>query len=137
MSVVALTLLLSAPAIDLAEAQDRPGDYAAAIRADCAKEIKNQCKGVKEGGGRMLACLYSHDSKLTRKCAAIVAVSIVRLGDALDALASVRRACEPDARRLCSGVMPGDGNLVDCLSTARKAVSSTCNQTLDAAFLRP
>jgi hypothetical protein len=33
--------------------------------------------------------------------------------------------------------LPGDGNLIDCLAKARKAVSQTCNATLDAAFLRP
>jgi hypothetical protein len=135
-SVVALTLLLAGP-VGLAQGQDRPAEYAAAMRADCAKEMKSQCRGVKEGGGRVLACLYSHDSKLGAKCAATVATSVERLGEALGALANVRRVCDADAKRLCAGVMPGDGNLIDCLSQARKAVSQACNATLDTAFLRP
>ena len=135
-SVVAVALLFAGLAT-LAQAQDRPAEYAAAMRADCGKEIKSQCRGVKEGGGRVLACLYSHDAKLGAKCAATVAASVERLGEALGALANVRRVCDADAKRLCAGVMPGDGNLIDCLSQSRKAVSQTCNATLDAAFLRP
>jgi hypothetical protein len=123
--------------LNFAAAQDKPGEYAAAIKADCGKELKSLCKGVKEGGGRVLACLYSREDKLGAKCAATVAASQERLADAVAALANVRRVCEADAKRLCSGVMPGDGNLIDCLSQARKAVSQTCNGTLDAAFLRP
>lgn len=135
--IVILALLVAMAAIELSRAQDRPADYAAAIKADCGKELRSLCKGVKEGGGRVLACLYSREDKLAAKCAATVAVSQERLAEALTALANVRRVCEADARRLCAGVMPGDGNLIDCLAKARRAVSQTCNGALDAAFLRP
>ena len=134
---IAIAVLAVVVATGLSRAQDRAADYAVAIRSDCAKELRTQCKGVREGGGRSLACLYSHDNKLGAKCAATVAASQDRLAEALSALANVRRVCEADAKRLCSGVMPGDGNLIDCLSKARRAVSQTCNGTLDAAFLRP
>ena len=135
--IVAIGALILAMGIEFSRAQDRPAEYAAAIKADCAKELKAQCKGVREGGGRILACLYSRDNKLGAKCAATVAASQERLAEALSALANVRRVCEADAKRLCSGVTPGDGNLIDCLSRARTAVSQSCNVTLDAAFLRP
>ena len=135
--IVVLCALFLGIGIEFSRAQDRAADYAVAVKADCAKELKTRCKGVREGGGRMLACLYSHDDKVSAKCAATISMSAVRLGEALGALANVRRVCDGDARRLCSGVMPGDGNLIDCLAQARKGVSQACNATLDAAFLRP
>jgi hypothetical protein len=118
-------------------AQDRPEDYASALKANCAKELVAQCKGVAEGRGHLLACLYSRESKLSPKCSDTVYGSMERWGMMLAALANVTRVCEADARRLCNGVQPGNGNLIDCLGAARKSVSAKCNATLDMAFLRP
>jgi hypothetical protein len=129
--VAALSLI--APA----SAQDRPEDYRIALKANCSKELKTICKGVPDGRGRVLACLYSRENKLSARCGETVAASLERLGEALGALANVRRVCGPDARRLCTGVVPGDGNLISCLTTGRRSVSSECNATLDSAFLRP
>lgn len=137
MTRLSIAFVFAFATLGFAAAQDKPADYATAIKADCGKELKSLCKGVREGGGRVLACLYSREDKLGAKCAATVAMSQDRLAEALTALANVRRVCEADAMRLCSGVMPGDGNLIDCLSKARRAVSQTCNGALDAAFLRP
>jgi hypothetical protein len=134
---IAVSVLVVAGAFSVAHAQDRPEDYARMLKSDCSKEIRTQCKGLVEGRGRLLACLYSHENKLTPKCSATVYGSLERLGMMLGAIANVTRICEVDARRLCSGVKPGDGNLINCLSKARASVSAQCNTTLDTAFLRP
>ena len=105
--------------------------------AHCGTEIKSQCEGVKEGGGRLLACLYAREGKLSADCGNVVAVSIERLGVVLGAFANVVRICEGDAKRVCNGVVAGNGNLVGCLSHMKQSVSAQCNATLDAAFLRP
>jgi hypothetical protein len=128
---------VAAFAVNIAAAQDRPEDYAMTLKTNCAKEISTQCKGIVEGRGRLLACLYSHDSKLSPKCGDTVYGSMERWGMMRAALANVTRVCEADARRLCNGVQPGNGNLIDCLGAARKSVSAKCNATLDMAFLRP
>lgn len=132
-----LALMLVAGSTSIAAAQDKPQDYAAALKADCAKELKAQCKGVVEGRGRLLACLYARQEKLSARCSGTVDLSLERWGEMIGALANVRRVCEVDVRRLCAGVKPGNGNLVDCLWIARKSVSAQCNTTLDLAFLRP
>jgi hypothetical protein len=136
-AILAVALLATLVSIGVAYAQDRPEQYAAALKTNCAKELRSQCKGVAEGHGRLLACLYSHENKLSAKCSTTVDGSLERLGAMLGALANVTRVCEADARRLCNGVQPGYGHLIDCLSKARKAVSARCNATLDTAFLRP
>ena len=123
-----LALLVVMVAGELSRAQARAADYRAAIKANCAKELKVLCKGVREGGGRVLACLYSREDKLGAKCAATVASSQESLADALNALANVRRVCEADARRQFDRLS---------FQGPKKAVSQTCNSTLDAAFLRP
>ena len=130
---LALITLLTGEAVS----QDSPEAYAAALKANCGKQMKSYCKGVSEGRGRLLSCLYAHDDRLPAKCAVTVDASLERLGMMLGALANVVRVCEADAKRLCGGVEPGNGHLVDCLSQARRSVSAQCNATLDIGFLRP
>ncbi len=120
-----------------ATAQDRPDDYRRALMADCGNELKGLCNGIQDGRGRLLACLYAHENKLSAKCGETVAVSLERLGEALGALANVLRVCDQDVKRLCHGVAAGNGSLVGCLTAARASVSPACNATMDSAFLRP
>jgi hypothetical protein len=135
-----LTLLAFMPNISSAQdaqdkAQDRVQNYLATVNAGCGEELAKYCKDVAGGEGRLLACLYSHESKLSDRCGNIVMGSMERLGIALGALANVARVCQADAQRLCNGVIAGEGNLVGCLSKARPSVSAQCNTTLDAAML--
>jgi hypothetical protein len=132
-----IVLIFAGATCGAASAQDRIEDYVAALKVACAKEIKAQCKGIKEGKGRILACLYGREDKLSPRCGEVVLGSLDRLGEMLAALANVRRVCEADAKRLCNGVAAGEGNLIGCLAAARRSVSSQCNATLDSAFLRP
>ena len=116
-------------------AQDRPQDFAGMLKTDCAMEIAKLCGDVAGGEGRLLACLYSREDKLSEQCGTSVMMSLERLGIALGALASVVRVCQSDALRLCHGKIAGNGNLVGCLTNSRPLVSAQCNATLDAAFL--
>src|SRR4051812_7061106 len=131
--VLALTVLLSSPAL----AQDKTEQWKAFLQSSCGKELKTYCKGVTSGQGRYLACLYSREDKLPAKCNEAVLASTERLALALTAVGNSVRACDADAKRLCNGVVAGDGNLLGCLAQARRSVSAACNATLDAAFMRP
>jgi hypothetical protein len=135
--IVAAALWFAPVLLSNANAQDKPEDYAVAIKANCGKELKAQCQGVKDGKARLLACLYAHEDRLSKRCGQTVVVSLTRLGIMLGALANVQRVCEPEVKRLCDGVIAGNGNLIGCLSAKRKEVSEQCNLALDAAFLRP
>jgi hypothetical protein len=135
--VLIATALIVGLQATTAFAQDRPEAYAAALKRSCAAELKSRCTGVQEGRGRLLACLYAYENKLSARCGEVVFDSMERLGEAIGSLANVRRVCEGDVRRLCNGVAAGNGNLVGCLSQTRRNVSSQCNAALDGAFLRP
>jgi hypothetical protein len=84
-AVFAVALLATSVSIGMAYAQDRPEQYAAALKTNCAKELRSQCKGVVEGQGRLLACLYAHENKLSAKCSTTVDGSLERLGAMLGA----------------------------------------------------
>ncbi|MCO5965073.1 cysteine rich repeat-containing protein [Sinorhizobium meliloti] len=42
----------------------------------------------------------------------------------------VRSACEADVERLCNGVQPGGGKLMQCLQQNASSLSETCTATL-------
>ena len=133
-SLLAAAVILVSP---VANAQVRTEPYAAAIKADCAKDIKGLCRQVQDGRGRVLACLYSQDKRLSPKCATTVVASSAGLVEAISATTDLRRACEADAKQHCTVVRPGDGRLVDCLNLYRKSISQACNAALDTAAQRP
>ena len=43
-------------------------DTIAALRKACQKELSTFCKGVPEGEGRVLACFYAFQDKVSDKC---------------------------------------------------------------------
>jgi hypothetical protein len=49
---------------------------------------------------------------------------------------NVVRRCDRDAAQHCQAVVAGQGNVLGCLTTARRLISARCNAALDAAFLR-
>ena len=128
--LLSAAILISGAHYNVAHAaQDNPKKNRTAVA--CGKEIKKQCSGVAVGVpvgipvqvNNVLGCFQKSQEKLSARCAAM-AMNVVRM-------------CDSDANRLCSGVVAGSqGNIVGCLTTAKNMVSSQCNASLDAAFLR-
>lgn len=117
-------------------AQTRVGQAVNLAKAGCSREIKTYCSRVKEGPGRLAACLYAFSDKMSDRCADAIIKETVRLNAALTALNNAVAACEGDTKRLCNGVAPGNGNLLGCLTKARQSVSAPCNVAIDAAAMR-
>lgn len=46
---------------------------------------------------------------------------------------ALRQACGGDVRKLCAGVRPGEGRLVQCLAAQPDQVSSACKSALEQA----
>jgi|SRR5262245_30631257 hypothetical protein len=117
--LLSVAVLTSATHFNVAQAQSKK-DRAAALA--CGQEMKKRCAGVPVLANNMLECLQKEQAILPRRCAAL-AHNIVR-------------RCDREAMRLCQAVVAGQGNILGCLTTARRSVSPRCNAALDAAFLR-
>lgn len=107
------------------------------VLQSCGKEINRSCKGVVAGEGRLLSCLHSREKSLSAGCKTAVAAALDQLKRSYAAASEAQRICEADAKRLCAGVAPGEGNIVDCLARTRARVSRACNAVLDEALMRP
>jgi hypothetical protein len=99
----------------------------------CKTELTTYCKDVTPGEGRGLACLYAHGDKLSGRCEYALYDAAAQLERFVSALSYVVNECKDDLVNLCSGVVAGEGRLLECLEKNDKKVSDRCKQALKDA----
>lgn len=102
----------------------------------CKVEIEKYCAQVTPGQGRVLACLYAHEDKLSSKCEYALYDAAVQLERAVAALSYVANECDEDLDKYCSSMAPGKGRLLDCLKKHDKQVSKRCKQAVKDVGLK-
>ena len=100
------------------------------VAEGCKTEIETHCKGVTPGEGRVLACLYAYEDKLSGKCEYALYDAAAQLERAVTALSYLANECGDDLDKLCSDVAVGKGRLLECLKKNDKQVSQRCKQAL-------
>ncbi len=96
----------------------------------CKKEIDTYCKGVTPGEGRILACLYAYQDKLSNRCEYALYDAAAQLERAVAALTYLANECRDDLKFYCSDVKPGGGRLIQCIDKNMEKVSSRCKQAI-------
>jgi hypothetical protein len=96
----------------------------------CKKEIETYCKNVTPGEGRLLACLYAHEDKLSGQCEYALYDASARLERAVAALNFAAQECEADITTLCKNVAAGEGRILECLEKNDAKVSKRCKGAL-------
>jgi hypothetical protein len=96
----------------------------------CEKELTAYCKDVTPGEGRLLACLYAHNDKVSVRCELAIYDAAVQLDRAITVLTYVAGECRDDLYRLCGDVAPGEGRLLDCLDKKAEQVSARCKKAV-------
>jgi hypothetical protein len=102
----------------------------------CKTEITTYCKDVKPGEGRILACLFAYQDKLSGKCEYALYDAAARLERAVTALTYVANECEADLAAYCSGVKAGEGRLLQCLDKNDAKVSQRCKGAIKDVGLK-
>lgn len=92
----------------------------------CEKELTAYCADVTPGEGRVLACLYAHQDKVSGQCEYAIYDAAVQLERAVAALTYVASACDDDLDKFCAGVPAGEGRLAECLNSNKKKISEDC-----------
>jgi len=97
----------------------------------CEADIKTYCSQVTLGDGRLLACMYAHEDKISPECD----VAIADAADQLDwFLSSVREAletCAPDIQKHCADVDAGQGRIYACLRIKKDKIGDDCKAVVD------
>jgi Cysteine rich repeat len=94
----------------------------------CKAEIEKYCASVTPGEGRMLACLYAHEDKLSGRCEFALYDASVRLERATAALSYAANECSADIKKFCGRVETGEGRILECLQKNDAQVSNRCKQ---------
>lgn len=105
----------------------------AEVNAKCANELKTYCKGVTLGEGRVAACLYAYEDKLSVQCAVAVYRGVDDFFTANANLQVYARQCSADLLQYCSDVPPGGGRLYDCIKGHKATLTDSCRSALSKA----
>lgn len=127
-TICALFLLIGMSGSVLAQ------DIVTGVETGCAKEITTYCSQVSPGKGRMLACFYAHEEKLSGQCQYALYNASAQLEHAVSALNYVAGQCNDDIAKLCPQVEAGEGRILDCLNGQKEAVSAACNAAIADVF---
>jgi len=105
-------------------------DIVSAVQKGCSAEIQDFCSQVTQGEGRLLACFYAHEDKLSGQCQYALYDASAQLERAVSALNYVAGQCEDDIVANCAEVQLGEGRVVECLNSNSESVSAACKQAL-------
>ncbi len=94
----------------------------------CKEELEKYCKNVTPGEGRLLACLYAYEDKLSGRCEYALYDAATQLERAVAALSYIANECSSDLKQYCAGVAAGEGRLLQCLQKNDDKVSKRCKQ---------
>ena len=108
-------------------------DPVATVETGCAEEIEKFCSQVMLGEGRLLACFYAHEDKLSGRCQYALYTAANQLDQAVSALDYVASQCSDDITRICPQVEMGEGRIIDCLRDSAET-SDSCRAALDDVF---
>jgi hypothetical protein len=102
----------------------------------CQQELTTFCKDVTPGEGRIIACLYAFQDKLTPRCEYALYDSVGQLDRVLTNLKYAVTECRDDLKSYCADIKPGEGRLLDCLDKNEAKVSARCNTALKDVGLK-
>ena len=102
----------------------------------CDKEINTYCKAVTPGKGRVLACLYAYEDKLSNRCEYALYDAAAQLERFITGINYLATECRDDLKTYCSGVKPGEGRLLECIDKNMAKVSGRCKQAIQDVKLK-
>ena len=100
------------------------------VKEGCKAELESHCKEVTPGEGRLLACLYAYEDKLSSRCDYALYDASMRLERAVAALSHGAHECKGDIDKHCGAVQAGEGHIIDCLKKQGDKVSKRCRQAM-------
>ena len=126
--LIAMGITIGAMTLGVTDAWTQ--DLIKSVKDGCKTELETYCKDVTPGEGRVLACLYAREDKLSGRCEYALYDASAQLDRAVNALSYVATECDADIEKHCADIEPGKGRVLACLKKNEKAISERCQQAL-------
>ena len=97
----------------------------------CEKDIKTYCSKVEPGDGRLLACLYAHENKISDSCDGAIGDAADQLDWFMDKIRIALATCAPDIQKHCAKVALGGGRVYRCLKGQQANLNKDCSAIVD------
>jgi hypothetical protein len=128
---IGLAALLLAGTAGGASAQTLSYAQAGALIAkSCGPSIERFCSKENLGSGQIQQCLSQHQDQVPAQCFTDYGNVVASITKRVAAQEGAFKVCENNVRQFCSGVQPGDANILNCLLESSKVVSGSCKQVL-------
>jgi len=113
-----------------------PGQAAAqSVFEACGEDIASHCEIVTPGDGRIFACLYAHEDKISESCDAVI-VDVASLIDTFFELGRyTAQECRTDIETHCMDVEMGGGQIYTCLKSHKAELTSDCSTVVESINL--
>ena len=121
--LLCLTILFGGSAFAKKDVEDKITDT---VLKGCKKELKSYCSNVTQGKGRVLACLYAYEDKLSGRCEYALYDAAAQLERVISNITYLVSECAIDFDKYCSSVKIGEGRVKACLEKNEAKVSKGC-----------
>lgn len=125
---VLVTLVGLLLAVTVAQAQE---EIVEGVLDACKPEVEQYCSQVTLGEGRLLACFYAHEDKLSGRCQWALYEGAAQLEQFAMAVTHLAVQCHDDLLKLCAEVEMGEGRVGSCLLEHKAEVAEACAQAMD------
>lgn len=106
-------------------------DVVSDVTGGCAAETEQYCSQVTLGEGRLLACYYAHEDKLSSECVNTLYTAFDTLSAEVNALTHVAEQCSGDIETFCADTEMGEGRVAQCLGYHSEELSESCSTAID------
>jgi hypothetical protein len=100
------------------------------VTTACDPEIKAYCSQVTLGEGRLLACFYAHEDKLSGRCQYALYEAAAELEAFAAAVTHIATECKDDLMKYCAQVELGQGRVGTCLLDHKAELTATCQAAI-------
>jgi len=101
----------------------------------CEPEITEYCSRVTLGEGRLLACFYAHEDKLSGACQYALYDAAAQLDAFATAVTYVATSCHDELLKFCGDVQLGEGRVGTCLLEHKAEAGAECQKAIaDVGF---
>jgi len=102
----------------------------------CEEELTSYCSNVTPGEGRILACMYAHEDKISGKCEFALYDAAAQLERFIGALTYLANECDEDLDTHCAAVEMGEGRLAQCLLDNKDKLQKRCADAIEITDLK-